>query len=327
MLPANIPMPPLELRKMVGPTDPKAFDNPSGEPIYGRFGLSLDAYESVFDFGCGCGRVARQLLQQNPRPRRYVGIDVNKGMIDWCKKHLSPLDPNFQFFHHDVFAPGYGQGNSLQLAQPFPIQDGEVSLFIAVSVFTHLFRRQTEYYFREVARILKPQGAAFTSWFFFDKDSFPFLLEGPFCLFTGETNPTEAVIYDRRWFIDTVRHLGLGVRSTTLPGIAGHQWMVLLVRRNVDMVDQFPLGEEAAEWLCGATLKSIATPAWPAEVIQKAKVASSSQVAPTWPQPPALFGALAELDAMKRSWALRIGQTIVAPAKMLKKLLHRPHLS
>ena len=315
MLPANIPIPPLELRQMVGPTEPEAFDNPSGEPVYGGFGLSLDAYESVFDFGCGCGRVARQLLQQNPRPRRYVGIDVHKGMIDWCKQHLSPLDPNFQFFHHDVFAPGYAEGNSLQLAQPFPIQDGEVSLFIASSVFTHLFRRQTEYYLHELGRILKPRGAAFTSWFFFDRDSFPFLLEGPFCLFAGETMPTEAVIYDRRWFIDTVRHLGLGVRSTTLPGVAGHQWTVFLVRRNADMVDQFPLGEEAAEWLCGATLKSIATPVLPAEVIQRGKVASSdSQAVPTWPQPPALFGALAELEAMKQSWALRIGQAIVAPA-------------
>jgi SAM-dependent methyltransferase len=98
----NIPMPPLEMRRMVGPTDPEDFDNPSGEPIYAGFGLPLDAYDSVFDFGCGCGRVARQLLQQNPRPRRYVGIDAHRGMIDWCRENLSPIDPNFQFFHHDV---------------------------------------------------------------------------------------------------------------------------------------------------------------------------------------------------------------------------------
>jgi SAM-dependent methyltransferase len=329
MLAASIPMPPLELRQMVGPTDPEAYDNPSGEPIYAGLGLSLDAYESVFDFGCGCGRVARQLLQQNPRPRRYVGIDVHRGMINWCKRHLSPLDPNFQFFHHDVYAPGYAPGNCLQLAQPFPVQDGEFSLVVAHSIFTHLFRRQTEYYLREVARILKPQGVAFTTWFFFDRDSFPFLLHGPFCLFVEETDLTKAVIYDRRWFIDTVRDLGLGVRSTRLPVVAGHQWRVLVVRRNLDTVDQFPLGEEAAEWLCGATLKPIANPSAQAEAIQKWKVASSdSQVEPRWPQPPPLFGALEELEAtrkqledMKRSWMLGIGQTIVAFPKMLKRLL------
>ena len=301
MLPASIPMPPLELRRMVGPTDPEAFDNPSSEPIYAGYGLPVDVYESVFDFGCGCGRVARQLLQQNPRPRRYVGIDVHRGMIDWCKQHLSPRDPNFEFFHHDVYAPGYAPGNSLQLAQPFPGQDGQFSLLIAHSVFTHLFRRQTEYYLRKVARVLKPKGVAFTSWFFFDRYSFPFLVDGPVCLFTGEINPAEAVIYDRQWFINTVRRLGLGVRSTRLPVVAGHQWYVFLVRRNLDMVDQFPLEEEAAEWLCGATLKPIATPPLPDAVIQKGKVVSAdSQAEPQWPQTPALFGALAELEVARR---------------------------
>jgi hypothetical protein len=53
---------------------------------------------------------------------------------------------------------------------------------------------------------------------------------------------------------------GLGVRGTTAPGIAGHQWVVFLQGRTPDMVDHFPPGEEGAEWLCGATGKAIATP-------------------------------------------------------------------
>jgi SAM-dependent methyltransferase len=327
MLPDSIPMPPSDLRRMVGPTDSEAYDNPNGEPIYAKVGLNPDAYESVFDFGCGCGRIARQLLQQNPKPRRYVGIDVHRQMLEWCQTNLTPVDPNFQFFHHDVYAPGYAPRNTLQLAQPFPVPDEGFSLVIANSVFTHLFRRQTEYYLSEVARILKPNGVAITSWFFFDRDSFPFLLTGPFCLFSSEVNPTEAVIYDRRWFIDIVRNLGLGVRSTIPPSVAGHQWYVFLIRRSVDTVDQFPLGEEKAEWLCGASLKPIAKPALSAEVIQKGKVASNdSQAAPQRLQPPALFGTLAELastrrelEDMKRSWAFRIGRSITAPARMLKR--------
>ena len=164
----KVPMPPIDLRRMVGPTDPEAFDNPSGQPIYSQFGLPLSAYESVFDFGCGCGRIARQLLQQNPRPRRYIGIDIHSGMIEWCQRNLTPIDPHFQFFHHDVYSPGYSPRNSLQLAQPFPSGDGEVTLFFASSVFTHLLKRQTEYYLHELVRVLNPQGVAFTTWFFFD---------------------------------------------------------------------------------------------------------------------------------------------------------------
>lgn len=332
MLPSNIPMPPLDLRRLVGPTNPEAYDNPKGEPIYAKFGLKLDAYESVFDFGCGCGRIARQLLQQDPTPSRYMGVDVHRPMIEWCQTNLTPLDPNFQFFHHDVYASDYAPGNSLQLAQRFPVPDEGVSLVIAHSVFTHLFRRQTEYYLREIARILKPDGVAFTSWFFFDRDSFPFLLEGPFSLLASETSPTKAVIYDRRWFIETVRDLGLGVRSTIAPSIPGHQWSVFLVRRSIDTVDQFPLGEDDAEWLCGASLKAIAKSEVSAEDMRKAKVNPEYfEAAPQWPQPPTLFGEVAalaalastrrELEDMKRSLAFRIGRTITAPLRILKKLL------
>ncbi len=318
----SIPVPPLELRKLVGPTDTEAYDNPSGKPIYTEFRLSHDAYDSVFDFGCGCGRLARRLLQQNPRPGRYVGIDVHRDMIDWCTKHLTPIDPNFQFLHHDVYSPEYAPGNSLRLAEPFPVPDGKFSLVIAHSVFTHLFRRQTEYYLREVTRILKPHGVAFTSWFFFDKNSFPFLREGPFCLFASETNPLMAVIYDRNWFIETIRLSGLCVRNTKLPILAGHQWNVILERRTTVMVDQFPLGEEGAEWLCGATLKTIAAPAVPPEVIEKSKVESSdSQAWPGWPQTPALFGVLAEMERMKQSWTWRIGRAVTEPLRVFKRII------
>jgi hypothetical protein len=73
MPPGTLPLPPEAMRGMVGPTDIASFDNPTGTPIYERFGLPPRLYESVFDFGCGCGRQARQLLLQTPRPRRYVG--------------------------------------------------------------------------------------------------------------------------------------------------------------------------------------------------------------------------------------------------------------
>lgn len=217
----------------------------------------------------------------------------------------------------------------MRLAEPFPVQDGEFSLFIAHSVFTHLSRQQTEYYLYELARVLQPQGVAFTTWLFFDRDSFPFLREGPFCLYTSETDFAQAVLYDRRWFVDTVRHHGLGVRSTTPPGVAGLSWMVFLERRTPDMVDRFPLGEDGAEWLCGATLRPIAAPTYPPEAIEKGKgppvegkgVSSDSHAKPEQPQPPALFGALAELEALKKSWTWRVGRAATAPARVLKMFL------
>jgi len=290
----SIPMPPLELRQWVGPTDTSAFDNPSGTPIYAEFGISPGNYETVFDFGCGCGRLARQLLQQSPKPRRYVGIDVHKGVIKWSQENLTPIDPNYQFLHHDVYSPVYAPGNSYQLAQPFPVKDAEFSLVIAHSVFTHLTRHQAEYYLSEVARIMTPQGIAFTSWFFFDRASFPFLPE-VYSLYTSESDFGQAVLFDREWFITTVRNLGLGVQMTLTPWIPGHQWSVFLARRRADTVDQFPLGEDQAEWLCGASKKPMAEPVLPPEAEAIVRKNSVLRVGRHGTQRPHLFGALAEL--------------------------------
>ncbi len=286
---------------MVGPTDPRAFDNPTATPIYDRFRLPLESYDAVFDFGCGCGRQARQLLLQRPRPRRYVGIDTNREMVEWCRANLSPVDPGFQFHHHDVYSPSYAPGNTLRLAQPFPVEDRAFSLVLAHSVFTHLYQAQSEYYLHEVARILRPDGIAFTSWFFFDRRSFPFLPEHRACLFTDEAAPSEAVIYDRGWFIEAVRRAGLSVRRTEPPEVPGHQWMVFLAPRAPDAADRFPLGEEESEWLCGATAKPMASPKEAAQSLTHGPARNGTiPRGPQWPEPPRLAGPLAELAVLRQ---------------------------
>ena len=72
----DLPIPPLELRELVGPTDPALFDNPDGNLVVP--GLAPEAFSSVLDFGCGCGRLARQLIQQHPQPEIYLGIDLHR---------------------------------------------------------------------------------------------------------------------------------------------------------------------------------------------------------------------------------------------------------
>jgi trans-aconitate methyltransferase len=76
------------MRDLIGGSGPERFDNPIGEPVYDY--LPPEAYGAVFDFGCGCGRVARQLIQQQPRPQRYLGVDLHAGMVEWCRRELAP---------------------------------------------------------------------------------------------------------------------------------------------------------------------------------------------------------------------------------------------
>jgi len=309
---SDIPMPPLELRALVGLTNTAEFDNPGGTPIFSEFRIPLRTYETVFDFGCGCGRLARCLLQQTPKPRRYVGIDVHRGLVEWSRDSLSPIDPNVQFIHHDIYSPHYAPGNSLRLALPLPANDASCSLVIANSIFTHLTKSQAEYYLSETARILTADGMAFTTWLFFDTASFLFLPD-VYCLYTSEANFSQAVLFDREWFIATVRNLGLGVLMTRPPEVAGYQWRVFLAKRTPDMVDQFPLGPDGAEWVSGASMKPIA---------ENTKIGELPmlRVGSKRPELPPLFGALAEVDWMKRSWTWKIGRALTSPVRMLRRL-------
>lgn len=223
----SLPVPPIEFRRLVGPTEPHFFDNPSRKPVFPD--IAVAAYESVFDFGCGCGRLARQLLQQEPRPRRYIGVDRHAGMIGWCQENFGPHAPGFQFLHHDVFHdvlnPGGTPGHL-----PLPAGDHDVKLFIAWSVFTHLLEDDAEFYLRELARVLHGDGIAVTTWFLFDKGEYPMMQEFQNALFINDRDPTNAVIFDKGWLAAELAQAGLVMTRAVAPTIRGYQWVIHLQR-------------------------------------------------------------------------------------------------
>lgn len=224
--------------RIVGPTDPSLFDNSSRAPVFS--GLDEQAYSYVFDFGCGCGRIARQLIQQLPRPTRYVGIDRHREMVDWCQRNLAVHAPGFRFLHHDVLHEDRNPGG-VPGHLPFPVGDGEVTLFIAWSVFTHLLEVDTEFYLEELGRVLSPGGTALTTWFFFDKADFPMMQEFQNALYINPIDPTNAVIFDRAWFLTQVNRVGLIPTSIHPPAIKGFQWRVRLERQAEGKIAQaFP---------------------------------------------------------------------------------------
>ena len=222
----SLPFPPLEMRRLVGPTELDVYDNPTGALVYPW--LPAENYEKVFDFGCGCGRVARQLMLQRPSPTTYVGIDLHAGMIEWCQQNLRPAAPNFTFYHHDVFNVAFNPGDGKPMTAPFPTGDWQFTLVNALSVFTHLTEHQAGHYLRECARVLQPQGVFQSSWFLFDKVERPMMDEHHNALYVSYVDPSDAVIFDRAWLRDTARGLGLRIFKVIQPEIRGHQWLVLM---------------------------------------------------------------------------------------------------
>lgn len=229
-MPDSLPIPPLALRELVGVPDAARFDNPDGAPIFGELHFGplepREAYRHVFDLGCGCGRHARQLLQQDPRPERYVGVDLNPEMIAWCQANLTA--DGFSYAHHDVHNHTYGPDNSHHETQPIQQHGADFTLINAHSVFTHLFPAQSEHYLRECAAMLAPRGLMRTSWFFFHRAWFPALAPHRHAIFFDEGDPRMAVYHDWGWFVRLVRALGLAVVHVHWTPLAGHHNEVFL---------------------------------------------------------------------------------------------------
>jgi len=217
-----LPIPPLEMRELVGRTDPAMFDNPTGRPVFGN-DIEAELYDNVLDFGCGCGRLARQMMQQNPRPRNYVGIDLHKGMVRWDRENLQPRVEGFEFQHHNVYHRRLNP-HAAAVVAAFPVEDHRVSLLVAWSVFTHLIQDQCEYYLREAARVLRPTGVMNSTWFLFDKSAFPMMQDFQNVLFINDVDPTNATIFDRKWLVQLTSALGLTIRSVSPPTIRGFHW-------------------------------------------------------------------------------------------------------
>jgi SAM-dependent methyltransferase len=269
----ELPIPPVEFRRVVGPTDPAAFENPGRTKIYPE--LDDADFESVFDFGCGCGRVARQLLQQDPRPRSYAGMDLHADMIAWCNENLAPAAPGFSFHHHDVFHQYFNPGEGKPRTLPFPAADASASLVIAHSVFTHILEEDAEHYLGEVSRVLRPGGVAMASFFLFDKELFPMMEAHRNTLYTDPHVLTDAVIFDRTWLRQACERAGLVIAGVRQPEVRGHQWILWLRPAGPDVEPVELVPDEALPRPAAASAPDAAAHA--AEAARQRRLAEAAQ--------------------------------------------------
>jgi SAM-dependent methyltransferase len=222
-----LPLPPIEMRELVGATAAGVFDHPSGKPVFPA--VATWQYASILDFGCGCGRVARQLaIAAAPMPGRYLGIDLHRGMIVWDNEHLAPHLPQFRFEHHNVFSATFNPDPEMPRMARFPVEDEEITLVLAISVFTHLIQDQAEHYLDEIARVLRSDGVVISTWFLFDKSFFPMMQDFQNALYINDLDPTNAVIFDRGWLGQALARRRLRIRSAKAPKPRGFQWTLQL---------------------------------------------------------------------------------------------------
>ncbi len=129
---------------------------------------------AVLDIGSGMGRSAIPLTKYLNKEGKYEGFDVVKRGVDWCSRNITKRFPNFQFKFIPLNNDLYRQGGAPPEKFRFPYDDELFDLIIVNSVFTHMVASEVESYFSEMARVLKPGGIVYATFFLYEDGTEPF---------------------------------------------------------------------------------------------------------------------------------------------------------
>lgn len=142
------PIPAEELRwRVTGNRGPESLFRETGraslndlETALRLTGRTIDSFDSVLDFGCGCGRVIRHMAGVGAQTSLH-GCDIDADAVAWAAESLP-----FARFSKNEGLP------------PLPYDDDAFDLVVNHSVFTHLPEDYQDSWLEELRRVVRPGG-------------------------------------------------------------------------------------------------------------------------------------------------------------------------
>lgn len=162
---------------------------------------SLAGEQTIFEFGCGTGRLAARLLEALPPSVSYLGVDISPVMIDLATRRLAAWPARAQV----VLVDG---------SLPLPANDGSADRVFSTFVFDLLDPDYARAVLADLRRILTPDGRLCIA-----------------SLTSGDRLFERAV--SRTWMgLWRVAPLLVGgCRPITASALLGHDWQVLFQSR------------------------------------------------------------------------------------------------
>ena len=226
-------LPPLHLRRYVGPL--RSFESSGTEFMgYLRTLAQLRPDQRVLDVGCGCGQMALQLKDYLDKNGSYVGVDIHRPSIDWCRKSIGSRHKNFQFAHIDVRNLAYNpNGTQPAAAYRFPFEDGSFDFILLKSVFTHMRPADVSNYLSEVARLLTSNGRCLATFFLLNNEQATLASKGANAIafdhgegewrYVHKHSPESAVAYDESFVMQLLEKYGLVVKEQSYGRWSGRE--------------------------------------------------------------------------------------------------------
>ena len=144
-------IPPFYLRKRIGAGTAEEFLS-SGRQCYNDIrnvlktqGKSIEEFNSILDFGFGCGRTLRW-FDEWAKKNLLTGVDVDNEAVNWSKVNI-PFASLFK----------------CQYKPPLPFKSNKIDFIYSVSVFSHLEEDLHLQWLAELERILVRGGYAVIS--------------------------------------------------------------------------------------------------------------------------------------------------------------------
>jgi ubiquinone/menaquinone biosynthesis C-methylase UbiE len=109
-----------------------------------RNGIILGSDSKVYDFGCGCGRIARHFF--GVELGAFFGSDVDEKLIGWNIENLKSESVREVSFFTNGYLP------------PTPMPEGSVDFLYSISVITHMNAEAQTAWLAEMARVVRPGG-------------------------------------------------------------------------------------------------------------------------------------------------------------------------
>ena len=187
----------------------------------------------VLDVGSGIGRMVHAIGDYLKPPGGYDGIEIAPNGVKWCTENITPRLPHFRFHHADVYNQVYNPaGRYRARVYRFPFPNSTFDFVLLTSVFTHLLPRDVSHYLDEIARVLKPGGRVFGTFFLLNPERMRIVRSGggpfrfPFrygkpplpeshgpeygdCLIEYEDRPEQVVGFEEKWVADEMSACGM----------------------------------------------------------------------------------------------------------------------
>ena len=166
---SQLPLPPQSLRFMA--EDDEKFLRIAAENASLLQSHGLQQNHSLLDLGCGYGRLAYGLERNIQFQGKYVGFDILKRHVDWCKSNIQSERDNYNFEHLDIQNDRYNPKGKLEAQSwKFEYDSERFDYACLFSVFTHMYEDEIKNYLSEIHRVLKSGGRCFATFFLFDEE-------------------------------------------------------------------------------------------------------------------------------------------------------------